>query len=144
MIVATKQEVFSECEKLGENATRARLEQGHWGPNAVDVREWLQGKEQARENIRDFDDKQRFIQEIDIAERALNAATDSAVAARTAAKWTMIAAIASCIAALATMAQSWFTQTHAPAAPATVAQPAAASGAQGADARPAQKTGKGQ
>ena len=85
---------IAQCEEKGIDWARAQLD--HLNPGiTVHIREWLHKKDRESAEFETAESR-RFTQE------AIDAAKESAAASKSAAKWTMIAALISCVGVIVT------------------------------------------
>ncbi len=102
MILNDKNNVYAECEKLGESAVRAMVEAGQFGGHSAFHRQWLLEKADERLRQKEMEDRERNDRALAAAEKSAAASEKASLAAKESARWTMWAAIAALLSIIVT------------------------------------------
>lgn len=102
-----KEEIYAECEKLGEVSIRAQVKAASQGGSiSFHKRTWLEEKDTERNRLREIEEREQNNRALAAAEKSAAASERAAIAAKESARWTMWAAIV----ALTAIIMQYFTK----------------------------------
>ena len=107
MTTDSREGVRRECEKLGELVVQAKLESGHFGGREAFAWEWLLEQHHRRLREGESAESERAERALKVAEESASAARAAAAGARSAARWTMVAALCAAAAVVVSLAKYW-------------------------------------
>ena len=107
MPVDVKTEVWNKCDVMGIDHVRAMIRVSGFGSEQVFAIEWVDVKEREVRERQEAEESERAKRALKAAEQSASASRDAAKGARAAARWTMVAALATAAAVIVALKEWW-------------------------------------